>query len=118
MTGLQKRSANTAAAGCRKPCVTFACLGLYAAGCVHGVSALAKQTLSTHLCLCLLHTQVASEAAARLGPAVSALFSAATFLKFERDAAGAISLPLLQQYLARRVANARLVSPEGDVAAS
>jgi hypothetical protein len=41
---------------------------------------------------------------------VSALFSAATFLKFERDAAGAISLPLLQQYLARRVANARLVS--------
>ncbi|WIA14073.1 hypothetical protein OEZ85_002624 [Tetradesmus obliquus] len=55
-----------------------------------------------------LFTQVASEAAARPGPAVSALFSAATFLKFERDAAGAISLPLLQQYLARRVANARL----------
>jgi hypothetical protein len=58
----------------------------------------------------LLHPQVASEAAARLGPAVSALFSASTFLKFERDAAGEISLPLLQQYLARRVANARLVS--------
>jgi hypothetical protein len=58
----------------------------------------------------LLPLQVASDAAARLGPAVSALFSAATFLKFERDAAGAISLPLLLQYLARRVANSCLVS--------
>ncbi|KAF6247230.1 hypothetical protein COO60DRAFT_1649583 [Scenedesmus sp. NREL 46B-D3] len=56
-----------------------------------------------------LFTQVASDAAARLGPAVSALFSAATFLKFERDATGAISLPLLLSYLARRVASARLV---------
>jgi hypothetical protein len=58
---------------------------------------------------CLPVPQVASDAAARLGPAVSAIFSAATFLKFERDAAGAISLPLLLQYLARRVANSRLV---------
>ncbi len=53
--------------------------------------------------------QVASDARAEIGPAAEPLFHASTFLKLERDAAGAISLPLFMSYVSRYAASIQLV---------
>eukprot|EP00775_Hariotina_reticulata_P010031 gene10031-10187_t len=43
-----------------------------------------------------------------LGPAVAPYFQPSTFLKFERDAVGAISLPVLMQYISLSTVSLRL----------
>lgn len=71
--------------------------------------------LVRHVVSRILPWQAATRAQERfdpdgLGSAVARFFQASTFLKFERDAAGAISLPLFLQYVARRIQCSKLVS--------
>jgi hypothetical protein len=53
--------------------------------------------------------QAGAAAAEQLGPVAAPFFTAAIFLRFERDGAGAVSLPLLAQYVGLRAASMRLV---------
>jgi hypothetical protein len=52
---------------------------------------------------------VATECLASFGPQVGPFFQAATFLQFERDGAGAISLPLFVQYMSQHANAMQLV---------
>eukprot|EP00879_Flechtneria_rotunda_P006680 GHRR01007020.1.p1 GENE.GHRR01007020.1~~GHRR01007020.1.p1 ORF type:complete len:531 (+),score=166.49 GHRR01007020.1:212-1804(+) len=52
--------------------------------------------------------QAATEVLTHVGPAAGPYFQASTFLRFERDAAGAISLPLFMQYISLHAAGLRL----------
>jgi hypothetical protein len=54
--------------------------------------------------------QVATECLASLGPQIGSFFQASTFLQFERDGSGAISLPLYVQYLSQHANAMQLVS--------
>lgn len=54
--------------------------------------------------------QVATECLSSLGLTVGPFFQASTFLQFERDGAGAISLPLYVQYLSQHANAMQLVS--------
>jgi len=57
--------------------------------------------------------QAAQEIKQELGPAVAPYFQPSTFLKFERDAVGAISLPVLMQYISLSSVSLRLVGFSG-----
>lgn len=53
--------------------------------------------------------QVATALLSEVGPESAPFFHASVFLKFDRDPAGAISLPLLMQYITLSTTSQRLV---------
>eukprot|EP00877_Chromochloris_zofingiensis_P002215 jgi/Chrzof1/11995/Cz06g17140.t1 len=55
-------------------------------------------------------TLVATECLDEFGPQVAPYFQASTFLKFDRDGNGAISLPIFVEYISRNSQNLQLVS--------